>query len=1143
LGTGLTGEIVTQKIARTSQNLKGINYIDNPLFQNLPGAHCAEHRGVGRLQKAVPVSIFLLLPVVCAGCGGGGGSANVQPPPAAPPSDFSITLSSSSLSVLQGSTGSITISINGQNGFSGAVQVTLIGLPAGVVSNPAGPLNIAPGANTLIVLGATPNAATGSFTITARGASGSLSHSATLSLAVQPSVTALLPRTTYARTDAIAALDDPPGEARHRRIVYDAANKRIYIANRAMNRVEVFSTSDQTRLPPITVPGASSADLSLDGATLWIGTTTEQAVAIDTVSLRVKSRYSIPPLSPIPNSVFDRPEELLAMSSGKLMMRLRQSAAAQSLLAIWDPAANIVTNLTPTAPALFQSGLGAMARTGDHTKIFVAANDASGESAIFDANGSVIAGPHVLSAGTIPLVAANPDGSRFAAELVSGGAAQLFLLDATLNQVATPLSLSAQGLTFSRDGNVLYASETAAGPPLISVFDGHTMQPIGQLPDASIQGVHSEIEEADETQLLFAIANRGVSFIDAAKPIGLPALVPSFASAPAAQPSQGPFTGGTATFLTGQNFESGAQIKFGWQLATAAAVSATQIQVTAPPSVTNGPVNVTALFPSGWLATAPDAFSYGPQILEVLPNTGSKAGGDAIQIYGYGFGADATQITAKIGGAAATVQQVENVSSIAPTLALDSTYPFPLQRITLLTPPGTPGQADIAVTSAAGATTAPRSFQYTQSAQVFAKPALYKFVLYDQKRQWLYLSATDHVDVFDLTAAQFHATGITSPGGPLPNAALRGLSLTPDGSQLVVADFGAQNIYLLNPDAGTGTTVAVGGVSGFLNSGPARVAATSTQTVFVAMSGEGGSSGSCSSCLSQLNLSASPPTVQPAPQPEVTSLTGAPLVQADAGGDRVFLAYNSVPGGPLGMWSAAVPSQFTTSLATESAIDLAAASDGTLFASRVGNSTEIRGANLTLLATPASPELEQIPGRVLVPGLAMHPTGALLYQPFLTGPAPAAPPAVGIQGGVDIIDAHTGRLLLRIFFPEPLAALSTDLDALHGSFLAIDENGQRIFALTASGLTVVQLASVPLSIGTISPASAPASGGTTLTIRGSGFQSGATATIGGKLATATFVDMNTLTLTAPTLTPGPQQIVISNPDGTSYALDAAFTAN
>jgi hypothetical protein len=578
-------------------------------------------------------------------------------------------------------------------------------------------------------------------------------------------------------------------------------------------------------------------------------------------------------------------------------------------------------------------------------------------------------------------------------------------------------------------------------------------------------------------------------------------------------------------------------------LATAPAVGAAQIQAASPPNVTSEAVNLTGYFPSGWLAIAPDAFSYGPQILQVLPNAGSKSGGDAIQIYGYGFGTDATQISAKIGGASAVVQTVEDVTSIAPSLALDSTYPFSLQRVTLLAPPGNPGEADVTITSAAGTTTSARGFQYMQSAQVFAKPGLYKFILYDQKRQWLYLSATDHVHVFDLAAAQFHSTGITPPGGPPPNAGLRGLALTPDASQLVVADFGAQSVYLLNPDAGTGTTVSVGGVAGFLNSGPARVAATNAQTVFVAMSGEGGSSGGCSSCLSQLNLSASPPTVQPAPQPEVTTLTGVPLVQANPSGDHVFLAYDVVPDGPLGIWSAVSPNQFTTSLAKASAIDLAASSDATIFALRTNTATEIRGADLTLTSSPATPELEQVPGRVLVPGLTMHPSGALLYQPFLTGPAPAAPPAAGIQGGVDIIDSHTGGLRLRIVLPEPLATLSTDLDALHGSFLAIDETGQRLFALTTSGLSIIQLATVPLSVGTISPISAAAAGGTTLTIRGSGFQSGATVSIGGKAAATTFVDINTLTVVTPFVTPGPQQITITNPNSDSYTLDAAFTAN
>lgn len=90
----------------------------------------------------------------------------------------------------------------------------------------------------------------------------------------------------------------------------------------------------------------------------------------------------------------------------------------------------------------------------------------------------------------------------------------------------------------------------------------------------------------------------------------------------------------------------------------------------------------------------------------------------------------------------------------------------------------------------------------------------------------------------------------------------------------------------------------------------------------------------------------------------------------------------------------------------------------------------------------------------------MHPTGALIYQPFLTGAAGAP----SVRGGVDISDAHYGQLRMRIFLPQQFM---TDVDALHGDFLTIDENGQRLFAITSldgspqnAALTVVQLASV-----------------------------------------------------------------------------------
>ena len=379
----------------------------------------------------------------------------------------------------------------------------------------------------------------------------------------------------------------------------------------------------------------------------------------------------------------------------------------------------------------------------------------------------------------------------------------------------------------------------------------------------------------------------------------------------------------------------------------------------------------------------------------------------------------------------------------------------------------------------------------------------------------------------------------------IPGASSADLSpaLTPDGSQLVAADFGSQSIYLFNPDTRSGTTVPVGGVAGFQNSGPARVAATSAQSIFVGLSAESGSSGACASCLGQLNLTTNPPAIQPVSQPEVSSITGAPLVQSNGNGDQDFVAFASAPGGPLALWNSSSPNQFSTFTANDSATDLGAAADGTMFALQTSGTTEIRTADLSLAAVPAAAELTQIPGRNQVPGVTLHPSGALLYQPFLTGPAGNA----GVKGGIDILDAHSGALRLRILLPQQFM---TAADALHGSFLTTDENGQRLFALTSqdgtaqnAGITIVTLANVPLGIGTLTPASAPASGGTTLTIRGSGFATGATATIGGKSATVTFKDIDTLTVVTPSLSAGAQHLTITNPDGESTSLDAAFTAN
>jgi IPT/TIG domain len=1092
--------------------------------------------------RRIPLLIAGALLTISMGCGGGSTSSAQSPLSPSSSPDFSISFSPSTVSVSEGNTSSqVALSVTSLNNFSGSVQITVAGLPTGVTSNPASPFSVSPGATANLLFGAAPSAATGTFTVSAQAVSGTLSHTASMSLTVKAGTVAVPSGTTFAPTDSIPSVDDPVGEPHQRHLVYDPANQHLFVANRAMNSVDVLSSLDGSQVAQISVPGASSVDLSSDGTTVWVGSTTERISAIDTATLQLRGTYALSPLQPVPNVTFDRPEELIALSNGKLFVRLRQASAAESLLALWDPVTNSLTDLTSAAPSLFQNGVGLMARSGDHTKILVTSDDSSGNIALFDSTGALVAGPVSLGSGTFLQASANQDASDFAVTFSSNGAIQLLLLNATLNTSGSYEAANPLGLVFSLDGQTIFLSELHNGTPVITALNATDLSVIGEVPDVSIQGARSEIEDVDASQHLFGLSNRGVALVDAAHPASLPAAVPSFAAAPVAQPSGGPNTGGTRVTIDGQNFESNPQVNFGNESATTIqGSSATQIQATAPANATIGPVNLIAYFPSGWLALAPRAFSYGPKIQEILPNAGNPGGGDSVAIYGYGFGTNPGQVTVAIGGASATVQKLQSVTSLQISLGFDAAYPFPLECLTVQTPPGTPGDADVSVTSPAGSFTLSRGFQYLQSEQVYANPGFYKFLLYDQKRQWIYLSNIDHVDVFDLATAQFR-TPIEPPGGPPPNADLRGLALTPDGSTLAVADFGAQSVYLFNPDTASGNAVFVGGVPGFANSGPARVAATSAETVFVGLTAVG-SSGGCATCLGQMDLATSPVTVQTAPQPQISALSGAPLLQSSAAGDHVFFSFQAAPGGPIASWNSSSPGQFATLLANSAASDLAVAADGTVFASRTSAGLDIRDANMSLMGSAATSEIERISGRTEVPGIALHPSGALLYVPFLTGPAPAALPITGVQGGVDIVDTHTGRLRMRIILPEPLAMLAADSDGLHADFLTVDENGQRIFALTATGLTVIQLASVPLSIGSVSPSSGPASGGTALTIRGSGFQSGITLTIGGKSASVTVKDMNTLTFTTPALSSGSHQITLTNPSGETYSLPSAFLA-
>jgi hypothetical protein len=242
---------------------------------------------LGTFVQGVTGAISVALTVTSAGCGGGATAVTQQIQ--AQVADFSVAVSSSSVTISQGGVSApVNFSIVPRNGFSGSVQVSFTGVPVGVSSNPVSPFTITSGSEAAVNFGADATASTGSFTSSAQAVSGALSHSASLTLAIQASSAAAFPRSNFVRTDSTPLADNPLGEVHHRHIAYDPAHKYEFIANAAMNRLEVISAVD------------------VDGTTVFAGTGLNGIVAVDTTALQVKARYQQAGLSPIPATVFDR---------------------------------------------------------------------------------------------------------------------------------------------------------------------------------------------------------------------------------------------------------------------------------------------------------------------------------------------------------------------------------------------------------------------------------------------------------------------------------------------------------------------------------------------------------------------------------------------------------------------------------------------------------------------------------------------------------------------------------------------------------------------------------------------------------------------------------------------------------------------
>jgi hypothetical protein len=171
-------------------------------------------------------------------------------------------------------------------------------------------------------------------------------------------------------------------------------------------------------------------------------------------------------------------------------------------------------------------------------------------------------------------------------------------------------------------------------------------------------------------------------------------------------------------------------------------------------------------------------------------------------------------------------------------------------------------------------------------------------------------------------------------------------------------------------------------------------------------------------------------------------------------------------------------------------------------------------------------------------------------------PSPAASPAPFVRnvspalgttaGGTPITITGTGFLSGAVVRLDGTAttATVTDSTTIHTTTLPHAVGLVDIVVTNPNGLsgtgrfTYMTLSSEPQTITGVSPTAGVTSGGTWVTIRGSGFNPGSTATIGG-VQVGPFT--HALVFRAPAHTAGPVDIVVTNPNGTSATSVGGYT--
>jgi IPT/TIG domain-containing protein len=895
---------------------------------------------------------------------------------------------------------------------------------------------------------------------------------------------------------------------------YDPTHNLIFCSNPNWNRIDVISNGTHQLVKRIPVLSPRGIDITPDNAKVWVQTASQNAFSIDTTSLHA-TRYIVP--SGIgssglgPQFSFDR---IFALADSTLFLYFDDSGdGGGGNAAVWNPQNN---QLTVVSSGLV-TGFGVPVKSGDGTCVYASYYSPynTGMARYTTASKTL----SIINQGTSypSVMAVNHDGSRlllmtFTDSLVGY---QLSLYDSNLNSLGIlPGSVSPfvgygyfpGGAVFSPDNSRIYEAASYIGLNLLTL-DSSSLAILGNAPSFSTVGYNTTIPFAvDSTGMVLGLQNYGLAWDDATFNQNYVLGMPTTSIVSALQTFAGPLAGGTTSSLYAFPALQ-PDVWFGQTRGTTS-IASSQLEFISPPSTTAGPVNVKFIFPDGEQGFFPQLFSYSTFPQFALASGSSPDGGAPARVLGYGLPEDSSGGTVSVGGNAATITTTKGQY---PPL---STEPIPSSVLNYTLPPGKPGPADLQITTPIGTGTLSNAIFYAKSVTDYGSTDSFTAVLLDSKRNQLYLTAGDHVDVFSLSSNQFLSP--LKPQALQSAAQFTGLALTPDSSKLIVTDFADNSVSVINPDSPSSSFAIATPPQANVNQctvGPLYAATTSTNKAFVSMGSIPSQNCAAGGNLYIVDLATK--AVSLCNDPHCSSFVVGGI---DATSDGNYAAFGS----PICIFNAQANSYTVPTPSSSSSIF---GSSG----AAISNDANVAASGVSLV--DSSPFAL---GSVAQP-IALYQLPALLTS----ANAPLLHPRINASGSLyytaypnylEIVDIPHGLLRMRFSLTQTVQNVPTPM--------SIDPSGRYIYLITDRGLTVIDLGQAPLAIGHLS--STTAAPGTQITVRGSGFDAGTTATLGGLAASVSFVDESTLTLTVPAAAVGPEDIVLTRTDGETFILENAI---